>query len=940
MFGQNHLLNADCSNRANQIRYDRFSCLNRCFKRLKISSGFYHFDDDRIFDLGEIFNRKIVKRDVSYEIENLDSIRLPTPNVIKGAEKCLRKCPERSCFWEVVITLKIDRLYYEKYLLKEGKDKVNLQLNTYAAFYSMDDFYLQLFGLLALFTGTSVLRLLHAVLAWATKRIEPLLKNEKLLRTSRLVHQKLKAALTLLSFVLVLTQGLAMVNEFRFHSSYPNRTSSLNFSSEPFSVVICFPILVYEDGKTNEGKKFFLLRNLRDHETQGNSSTILREFNFTVLENRSYHLLYSEIRHFEVFSGNKAIRVEFKISNEVLFKGSKFNDTSYLSGCLRVDFDFEERYRKMPLTHLVISFKTRHKELYLIERNRNFTSDLVNFEGLFYLLKKTKKYSPTSEKFTCRDYSKEPDCDSRRNCLDQCQSSKFIVRHRSIPTNTVVRKGDLPFSMLNESLHFNVTVDRGVQEECSALFNQTDCNEVRFEESPDRAFSEMFSFIHIRLSYMNIVEREIEYDPVKTILDIVGLETVLFGSNALGLLTTVLLFLCRTLRLKWHRAYSVFLFLLASAGFLAHNVLVFRAIINGDLHENEFFEKPERYSLPSPIFCFPAVKIDKNHRVTGRYLDDVTARIEVTFEKIFSKIVYNNRTHSKVLHISQLNSSNANSSNFYSCPELKLSHFYYLGMKCFKTSLRVSFKEEDFFLLQSKSVLRIYLLSRYVNQKIYTLFFHQQADSSELGGGFAFEIGTCEGFPNVYRHYKTEFELFRVVREDQFELLKDPRRLFQKPVKMNDVTEFQDATRKRFKEDYNRTTNDLPLDRYFEVELDNELFEQFFRHERTEDNSDKMKFKSLDFEQNVANVYTNLFYLPFETKYPDFSFSFSFLVRRVVVTNRENYTKLVVSLLNTLSLWLGICVIDMGAWVSRLVCLIRRLHRLLIRTRNLLKLKI
>ena len=94
------------------------------------------------------------------------------------------------------------------------------------------------------------------------------------------------------------------------------------------------------------------------------------------------------------------------------------------------------------------------------------------------------------------------------------------------------------------------------------------------------------------------------HDPLKTLLDIIGLETVLFGSNALGVLTTVFLFLCRILRFKWRKVYSMFLLLLAFAGFLAHNVLVFQAIISGDLDENEFFEKPQRYTLPSPILCF------------------------------------------------------------------------------------------------------------------------------------------------------------------------------------------------------------------------------------------------------------------------------------------------------------------------------------------------
>ena len=53
-----------------------------------------------------------------------------------------------------------------------------------------------------------------------------------------------------------------------------------------------------------------------------------------------------------------------------------------------------------------------------------------------------------------------------------------------------------------------------------------------------------------------------------------------------------------------------------------------------------------------------------------------------------------------------------------------------------------------------------------------------------------------------------------------------------------------------------------------------------------------------------------------------------------MITNSENYTKFVVSLLNTLSLWMDICVLDMGAWLSRTLALVLPLERLLVSIRN------
>ena len=910
VFGANYLLNADCSNRAHQIHHDRFSCLNRCFKEFKMKAAFYRFDDENTFDLSEILkDKQIEKREANDEEETLEiSKKIASPSSIKGAEDCLKGCPERDCFWEVVITLKIDYRYYKDYLQQEGKEKIGLQLNTYVAFYSMDDFYLQLFSLLTLFTGTSVLTLLHALLSIVmpvtARKIEPLLRNEKLLRIFRLVLRNLKHTPTLLCFVLVLVQGLVMVNEFRFHSSHPNRTSSLNVSSEPFSVVICF------------------LRYKADAST-------LRRLTLNSFKEVSNSLLSERTKSIEIYSGNKRIEQEVHISDEVLFKSSKFNNKSYLSRCLRLDFDLDESYRKMPLTYLQIEFNTSAREIFLIERTQNFTFGLVNFRGMFYPQKVTKKRSKSSVKSNCRDYSEEEEgCGSRRNCLDRCLSMRFIEKHGSIPMNTVVSSSHFNSTWLNRSIYFNETVDPVIEEKCFGFFNQTDCNEVYFEESSDRVKSEVDWLVYIRLIYLNIVEREMEYDWMKTLLDIIGLETVLFGFNALGVLITVLLFLCRILRLKWRKVYRVFLFLLASVGFLVHNVLVFRTIISGDLHENEFFERPERYSLPSPILCFSIRKeVDENHRVTGGYLDHLTA--EMTFQHIIREIQYINRTHEKVLYTSRLNSTK--SSSFYSSPELELSHFYYRGRKCLKTRLKISYREEDFLLLTNKTVLNIYLNGAFANRMNSTIFLHQQADSREIGGGFNMTIGKYKRNQKAHYRYNIEFEQFRIVREDQFEMLKDPKRLFQERVKVNDA-KIGEVVRRHFEKDHNRTTDNLPLDENFDAEMDNELYEQHAKMV-----TDQSAFKSLDFVQNIANTYTNVYYPKLEVNDPHFSFFFSFLVRRVVITNSVNYTKLVVSLLNTLSLWLGVCVMDMGPWFSRFFAFALHFYRLLVNTRNRLE---
>src|SRR5699024_1609335 len=118
---------------------------------------------------------------------------------------------------------------------------------------------------------------------------------------------------------------------------------------------------------------------------------------FTSIEEASNGLYSNGINFTNLYSGLKQIEAEFRTSDEILFKSSKFDDKLCLSRCFRVDIDLDERQRKMPLTYLWIQFITEHREIFLIERNQNFTSGLVNFRGLFNPQKITKKYSQKSK---------------------------------------------------------------------------------------------------------------------------------------------------------------------------------------------------------------------------------------------------------------------------------------------------------------------------------------------------------------------------------------------------------------------------------------------------------------------------------------------------------------------------------------------------------------
>ena len=898
VFNRNHLLNPDCLNQENQIYYDRGACLNKCLVKLKIKTSFYNFNDSELFDLNLIASgRKEDNQNMNYEDQVFRKI-------LKG---CLKKCKETDCFWEVVTAVKIDEYYYNEFLKKEGKDKVDLSSNIYSAYYSTEDYYLQLFGLLTLFTGTSVVRLFPAMLSLSVKTFRKHnSKYYKFFRIFRLTYPKIKFAITFLSFIFVLNQCLSMVTEFEFKLNYPNKTSSSMFISDPFSLVVCFP--------TDPA-------NVK----QMNSE-------FKLIEEDTRWFLDDNSLQAYIKSGTNLINASFSISNEVLFKNSTFESQVRLSRCFRIDFELRDiRYKTMmPLAHLLFYPSLHDKELFLIDKSQNFTSGLVNFQGMFNHQRVTKFFSEKSKKSNCKDYSKEHYCSSRRNCIDRCITTEFIKKHASIPTNTVVNATSLPSFLLNSGIKFNETADISIEEQCTNQFNQSDCIEVYFEEAPELVSSEIMGHFILKLTYSSKTEKELAYLQWKTVLDIISQASIFFGVNVTGALASLFFVISQTFRLKLHKAYDKIIFLVAGMGFLIHNFLVFQSIIKGELNENQFFEKPERYIMPSPVFCFRLSNIlediDENHRLTGGYLDDLTKGL--TFKHVFNKIVYFNKTSRAELEISEKNSTK--SSNFYADSNIILSHFYYSELKCFKVNINVSYEEEDFYFLDEKYILKIYLEREFTEKNRETTFFYQQAGSKEISGGFTYQLGTSENYEDYdyenlesYYSYVIKFELFKMTREDKFELLKDPRNLFYEKIKVNDVAEYLNAMEKKFYDDYNLTTSDFLLDDYFDVEVDNELFEQFYR--QIQNISDQTKFKSRNFEQNIPNIATDIFYTNYGDS--DFFFTLSTLARRVEITNNDNYTKIVVGFLNSLSLWMNICILDIGPYLYRILRLSLHLYQ-------------
>ena len=181
VYGEQYLKSiSKCFTYQDQLASNTYHYLNKCFKDLKVNRSFYNSNENEKFGLNHIMKEdenQFIQQINNDEIESVDALAVYGINK-SYTSLCLTKCPEIDCFWETYNTIRIEKDYYDDYLSKEGKDKIDLQTIIYLAYYSMNDFYAQLFGLIALFTGCTVVNLLTKIINWLIGKIPTKYRNQ------------------------------------------------------------------------------------------------------------------------------------------------------------------------------------------------------------------------------------------------------------------------------------------------------------------------------------------------------------------------------------------------------------------------------------------------------------------------------------------------------------------------------------------------------------------------------------------------------------------------------------------------------------------------------------------------------------------------------------------------------------------------------------------
>ena len=150
------------------------------------------------------------------------------------------------------------------------------------------------------------------------------------------------------------------------------------------------------------------------------------------------------------------------------------------------------------------------------------------------------------------------------------------------------------------------------------------------------------------------------------------------------------------------------------------------------------------------------------------------------------------------------------------------------------------------------------------------------------------------------RIYVSDQEMIELTKNDKFNFIKSPSLLF------NEVKNLDKSLMFDFKQIFNLTNTYLPSENG-NSEINNDLFKQYYKQE-------SVKSSSFSNVQKLFIMIDNeLFYL--NVTKPDFIFKLNFIKNKILLTNEDNLTKLILNLLNVLSLWFNLCILDLHAYV-------------------------
>ena len=283
---------------------------------------------------------------------------------------CLKSCGETDCYLEVFNAIRVKDHYSNILQNEKNVERFSLTTHIYKPFYSTTYYFLQFFGLLTLFTGTSLVNTVPMLVNYFALKFR-LNYN----RYYRSYFPKFKFSLIVVSLIFFFNQSFMMFEDYKSQLNYPNKTriSFYSIEVEDFSLVLCFPLDILIKNNLN----------VKDENLE-----IIERLTFSEIEKHSnIDLRINRVENISHIYGQKKIPLNWTTSEDVLFSNKRIGNSSILTRCFRIEIELKLlRYKRvMPISSIRIYFKKEYWDVYLVEKNQKFTSNLTSFKGEFYI---------------------------------------------------------------------------------------------------------------------------------------------------------------------------------------------------------------------------------------------------------------------------------------------------------------------------------------------------------------------------------------------------------------------------------------------------------------------------------------------------------------------------------------------------------------------------
>ena len=862
--------------RLSKVPYSRFECTNQCLKAKRNSAHYFYWADDA----------RLAKLNFSQ-----------APAAEQG--RCFAACVEEC---------KVD-VFLPRHEIRKKVYVTELMISPF-------DYYVTFAGLISLFLNISIQEAVLGLTGPALLRLKPLIRNK--IKHFNALFILFRISTLLICLLISSALYYRLIENFLSKSYDPTRKETTNALLEirpTMHLVLCTPLVEYlllEDEHTQK-RRFNMTFKELEKATNSNLNIHLKGIYFSFLdEQQEVELVHSPKVFF--WSGEKNLLRCFKI--QANFKNESRLRFKSLLLISKVLVEFESEDDKV----------VGNVKLFLLgSSNESFTTQTVPFDGTAKLSQYQSQFSKMARK--CVDYA-YVNCTNRWNCIDVCVNRLFASNHSTLSIYSLIDKDQFDekeWSSLKPDLtkgHYEEAL-----ETCKKQFKKPNCYDHSFKKSVHIGDRREKDSIQIDLHYelVNVIDEE--QSIYKLALAILTIQSIFFGLNAHKLIMITVRFLQTKLDLNGNKVYRSLTYLICVLCLLCQSALIFVFIVDEQLTNNQYFERPVSIPMPEMVFCFRFERslIDEHRRLTGNYLEEATGSL--TASSIFESFAFLNASNEWVhLKMATFHSSNSQFHNQFSPHSgLAIRTAFFQNRKCFYFSLNESeYRMEQFYYLPNGKVLELQFTEKFKSEhkSIGPIsFFLKQRGNYHFSKMLTLDWSSM----NVVKQ-----ELFEILHQDRFgeikRLFSDPLSLFQTSVNLNDVGEYMASLLGSFKRRLRMATTSWPLierNELFDLPIENEVFDQYCK--QVQEHLDKRSAKNSNYRRTF---FINHFSAE-RTGKADFQFELLFFKKYLIVTNSENWPKLLISLLNVLSIWLNVSVFDLHPYFRKLTAPFRHLYRLL-----------